>query len=76
MFAASRSHDRQGGWKAARPYMVKPFKNHLGNQWTVFHRTDDSGPSLFVQIIDLDLFYDKVKFCNLVFSIGKLFGAP
>ena len=53
MFAASRSHDRQGGRKAARPYMVKPFKNHLGNQWTVFNRTDDSGLSLFVQIITL-----------------------
>ena len=42
-----------GGRKAARPYMVKPFKNHLGDQWTVFHRTDDSGLSLFVQIITL-----------------------
>ena len=79
MFAASRSHDRQGGRKAARPYMVKPFKNHLGNQWTVFNRTDDSGYHCLFKLlpwVDLDLFYDKVKFCNLGFSIGKLLGAP
>ena len=64
MFAASRSHDRQGGRKAARPYMVKPFKNHLGNQWTVFNRTDDSGYHCLFKLlpwVDLDLFYDKVK---------------
>ena len=82
MFVASRSHDRQhgqGGRKATRPYMVKPFKIISGT----------SGPfstepmtqtyhCLFKLLpwVDLDLFYDKVKFGNLGFSIGKLFGAP
>ena len=35
----------------------------------------DSCPSLFVQMmawVDLDLFYGKVKFCYLGFTIGKM----
>ena len=35
----------------------------------------ESSPSLFVQMMtpsDLDLFYDKVKFGNLGFSMGKV----
>ena len=63
------------------PYMVKnPSKNlPLRNRWTDFHETwyvawmTPAHHSLFKwwSWVDLDLFYDKVKFGNIVFSIGK-----
>ena len=59
-------------------YMVKKkIKNLLRNKWTretlyaalgtLFHH------SMFKwwPWVDLDLFYDKVKFCNIGFSVGK-----
>ena len=63
---------------AARLYVVKPFKNpFLQNRWTSFHKTwyvafgAPAHHSLFKwwPWVDLDLFYSKVKFCNLGFSI-------
>ena len=79
MFAASRSHDRQGGRKAARPYMVKPFKIISGTSGPFSTEPMTQAYHCLFKLlpwVDLDLFYDKVKFCNLGFSIGKLFGAP
>ena len=63
-----------------RPYMVKPFKNLLlQNRQADFHETwyvasgTPAHHSLFKwwPWSDLDLFYGKVKFGNLGFSMGK-----
>ena len=63
-----------------RPYMVKPFKSLLlQNRQADFHETwyvasvTPAHHSLFRwwPWSDLDLFYGKVKFGNLGFSIGK-----
>ena len=61
-------------------FRIKPFKNlPLGNRQTDFHETwyvasgTLSDYSLFKQWpwSELDLFYGKIKFCNLGFSLGK-----
>ena len=60
--------------------MLKTFKNLLlWNRWTDFHETWSlaSGTQAHYSLykwwpwVDLDLFYGKVKFGNLGFSIGK-----
>ena len=62
-------------------YGKKPFKNLLlQNRRTDFHETwyvalgTPAHHSLFKwwPFVDLDLFYGKVKICNLGFSIGKV----
>ena len=76
LFAASGSHDQDGRhahiWK-------KPFKNLLQNRRADFHETwyVASGTPAHHKLFkwwpwcDLDLFYGKVKFGNIGFSIGK-----
>ena len=58
--------------------MVKPLQKSPGPvsrfPWNLICSIGNSGPSKFVQMmtwVDLDLFYSKVKFGNLGFSIGK-----
>ena len=73
------SHDQDG---PPRPYMVKnPSKIFFSrNRWTDFHETwyvasrTPAHHSLFKSWpwVDLDLFYSKVRFGNLGFSIGKI----
>ena len=72
------SHD-QDGWHAH--IWLKPFKNLLlQNRWTNFHETwyvafeTPAHHSLFKwwPWVDLNLFYGKVKFGNISFSIGKI----
>ena len=61
------------------PYMVKTLKNLLRNRRADFHETwyvalgTPAHHSLFKlrPWSDLDLFYGKVKFGNIGFSIGK-----
>ena len=71
------SHDQDG---CHAHIWLKPFKNLLSwNRWTDFHETwyvasmTPAHLSLFKwwPWVDLDLFYGKVKFGNLGFSIGK-----
>ena len=50
------------------------LKNLIWNLLTDFHEIGDSGP-LFVSnddLVDLALFYDKVKFRSIGLSIGKV----
>ena len=77
LFAASGSHDQDG--RHAHIWS-KPFKNLLlQNRRADFHETwyvasgTPAHHSLFKRWpwSDLDLFYGKVKFGNLGFSIGK-----
>ena len=65
---------------AATPYMVKALQNLLlQNRWADFHETwyvasgTPTHHSLFKwwPWSDLDLFYGKVKFGNIGFSMGK-----
>ena len=61
------------------PYMVKTLKNLLlrnwmADEWNFVCNIGCSSTTKFVQMmtpIDLDLFYDKVKFGPLCFSVGK-----
>ena len=61
------------------PYMVKPFKNLLRNRQADFHETwyVPSGAPVHHNLFkwwplsDLDLFYGKVKFGYLCFSMGR-----
>ena len=78
LFTASWSHDQDG--RHAHIW-YKPFKNVLLQNWrTDFHETwyvasgTPAHHSLFKwwPWSDLDLFYGKVKFGNLGFSIGKI----